>query len=306
MNWKKWLGLIVVLALVVFVGYSLVTSGQEDGEGLEVRTDQVQRSSITEEVTSQGLIQAVDQQEVVGTGLVEDLHVAEGDQVVEGDPLVDYLEMGEVTADFDGTVTQVNVEAETADSNAQQGQASILVESLDNLEVKLDLAQNDAQDISLEDPVSLDYHGQEFQGQVSYLAPAATNPGQEGQATLSGQQSSNTLEARVAFDDDQDLDPLVAGFEIDLAITVDEKDDALLAPIEAVIFDDQGQAILFKVEDGQARQVLIETGLQSDLYIEVADLVDGDLQEGDQVILSPEEGLADGDQVKVKDQKATG
>lgn len=306
MNWKKWLGLIVVLALVVFVGYSLVTSGQEDGEGPEVRTDQVQRSSISEVVTSQGLIQAVDQQEVVGTGLVQDLHVAEGDQVSEGDPLVDYLEMGEVTADFDGTVTQVNIEAETADSNAQQGQPSILVESLDNLEVKLDLSQNDAQDISLEDSVSLDYHGQEFQGQVSYLAPSASNPGQDGQAALSGQQSSNTLEARVDFDDDQDLDPLVAGFEIDLAITVDEKDDALLAPIEAVIFDDQGQAILFKVEDGQARQVLIETGLQSDLYIEVADMVDGELQEGDQVILSPEEGLADGDQVKVKDQKATG
>lgn len=295
MNWKKWLGIAAFLGLVGFVIYSIVSSNDQEDEAFSVRTATVEHSDVTEYVSTQGIIQPVNQQEVVGQGVVVEVHVEEGDSVSEGDTLVEYAEMGEITANFSGTVTAVNIEDESPDTNAQMGQPSIIVESLDQLEVKLDLSQNDAHEVSEEQPVTMNYQSTEYKGTVTYVAAKASDDSNGGSPMMpAGGGGDRTLEATVSFDDDQETESLIAGFEIDVDIEVDSSEEALVIPIEALNFDEDGNAFVFVVEDGVAKEVAIETGIQSDLVIEV---VEGDLSENDEVILSPDESLTDGSEV---------
>lgn len=296
MNWKKWLGILGAIVAVGFVIYSVALNGSEEDGTMTVRTAQLETQDIAEYVSTQGIIQPINKQEVVGQGLVIDVKVEEGDEVSEGDVLAEYAEIGEVKADFNGTVTVLNIESEGPDTNAQMGQPSIKVESLNNLEVGLDLSQNEAPDVKQDQKVTMTYDSDELHGYVSNIGATALESS-DASSTMFGGGSGNdnkTLPATVSFDDDADTENLIPGFNIDVDIKVDSSEDALVIPIEALNFDEDGNAYVFIVDDGVAKQVTIETGIQSDLVIEV---LKGDLSESDEVILSPNEELSDGDEV---------
>lgn len=294
MNWKKWLGILATIAAVGFVIYSVALNGSEEDATMTVRTAQLEKQDIAEYVSTQGVIQPISEQEVVGQGLVIDVKVEEGDEVSEGDVLAEYAEIGEVKADFNGTVTVLNIESEAPDTNAQMGQPSIKVESLNHLEVGLDLSQNEAPDVKQDQKVTMTYHSDELHGHVSNIAQAALESSDASNAMLGGGNGNKTLPATVTFDDDQDTENLIPGFDIDVDIKVDSSEDALVIPIEALNFDEDSEAYVFVVDDDVAKQVTIKTGIQSNLVIEV---LEGDLSEGDEVILSPDEKLSDGDKV---------
>ncbi len=296
MNWKKWLGILATIAAVGFVIYSVALNGSEEDATMTVRTAQLEKQDIAEYVSTEGMIQPISEQEVVGQGLVIDVKVEEGDEVSEGDVLAEYAEIGEVKADFNGTVTVLNIESEAPDTNAQMGQPSIKVESLNHLEVGLDLSQNEAPDVKQDQKVTMTYHSDELHGHVSNIAQAALESSDASSAMLRGGNGNGnkTLPATVTFDDDQDTENLIPGFDIDVDIKVDSSEDALVIPIEALNFDEDSEAYVFVVDDDVAKQVTIKTGIQSNLVIEV---LEGDLSEGDEVILSPDEKLSDGDKV---------
>src|SRR5699024_5473349 len=236
MNWKKWLGILATIAAVGFVIYSVALNGSEEDATMTVRTAQLETQDIAEYVSTQGVIQPISEQEVVGQGLVIDVKVEEGDEVSEGDVLAEYAEIGEVKADFNGTVTVLNIESEAPDTNAQMGQPSIKVESLNHLEVGLDLSQNEAPDVKQDQKVTMTYHSDELHGHVSNIAQAALESSDASNAMLGGGNGNKTLPATVTFDDDQDTENLIPGFDIDVDIKVDSSEDALVIPIEALNF----------------------------------------------------------------------
>ncbi|WP_347299874.1 hypothetical protein [Dolosigranulum savutiense] len=112
-----------------------------------------------------------------------------------------------------------------------------------------------------------------------------------------GNNGNPTLAATISFDDDQDLSALIAGFEIDLDITVNEAENTLTVPIEALQYNSDNEPFVYIIENEKARQIAIQTGIQSGTVIEVTG---GDLREGDQIILSPDDELTDGDPVTIK------
>jgi HlyD family secretion protein len=57
--------------------------------------------------------------------------------------------------------------------------------------------------------------------------------------------------------------------------------------------NDDGQWQVFAVRSGRARRVSIEVGLQNDDFVQVKD----GLQQGDVVVLAPEQDLTDGQRV---------
>lgn len=297
MNWKKWLGIVGVLALIAFIGYSVFGNNEEKDQAYVVRTAELEESDVKEFVSTQGTIDPKNTQEVVGTGIVIDVPVKEGDEVSEGDVLAEYAEMGEIKANFNGTVTEVNIEKESPDINAQVGQNSIVVESLNNLEVGLDLSQNEAHKVKVDQPVILTYQSTEYPGTVTYVAPKASDNSSSNPMAGAGG-DSRSLEATISFNDDVDTNELIAGFEIDADIEINLSEGALVLPIEALNFDDDGNPFVFVAQDGKAKQVDIQTGIQSELVIEITE---GDLAVGDTVILSPDEAMVDGDEITVED-----
>lgn len=287
MRGKKWIGLVVFLLFVGFVGYSIYQSSQEV-QTITVRTAEVEQDAITEVVVSTGIIEPSEMQEIAGQGVVTELAVSVGDTVEEGDTLVTYIDGTSFSANFDGTVTEVNVTEEEPDANAQQGQASIVLANLENLEVGIQLSRSDARVVEADQAVELNYADTLYEGTVSSIDPVATQ-----EQTQLG--SSTSLGATISFD--ADTDGLIAGFEIDADIIVDSVEDALIIPIEALNYDTENNPYVYIVEDNTVSQVMIETGIQSDARIEVTD----GLNEGDLVVLSPGEELEDGVEVELED-----
>lgn len=287
MNWKKWLGAIVLIAVLGFIGFSIWNSSQDE-QSPTVRTAEVVEDSVTEVVVSNGTIAPSETQEVLGQGIVSELNVAIGDTVEEEDTLLTYLDGTAYTANFNGTITEVNVSEEEPDNNAQQGQASIVLADLNNLEVMIQLSRSDANLVEIDQPVLLTYSNEEYQGTVSQINPVATQEQSQVGSTTS-------LGAVVTFDDQPE--GLIAGFEIDADITVASADQALIVPIEALNYDENNQSYVYTVVDQTAQRVEIETGIQSNTTIEVTN----GLSEGDQVILSPGDDVTQDTQVELED-----
>lgn len=287
MRGKKWIGLVVFLLFVGFVGYSIYQSSQED-QTITVRTSEVEQGSITEVIVANGIIEPSETQEIAGQGVVTELTVSVGDEVEEGDTLVTYVDGTTFTANFDGTVTEVNVAEEEPDMNAQQGQASIVVSNLNDLQVGLQLSRSDASVIEVDQEVELTYADNLYEGTVTSIDPVATQ-----EQTQLG--SSTSLGATITFD--SETDGLIAGFEIDADIIVDSVEEALVIPIEALNYDSDNNPYVYTVSNNEVSQVMIETGIQSDARIEVTD----GLSEGDLIVLSPGEELEDGVEVELED-----
>ncbi|PRY83529.1 efflux RND transporter periplasmic adaptor subunit [Alkalibacterium olivapovliticus] len=287
MRGKKWIGLVVFLLFVGFVGYSIYQSSQED-QTITVRTSEVEQGSITEVIVANGIIEPSETQEIAGQGVVTELTVSVGDEVEEGDTLVTYVDGTTFTANFDGTVTEVNVAEEEPDMNAQQGQASIVVSNLNDLQVGLQLSRSDASVIEVDQEVELTYADNLYEGTVTSIDPVATQ-----EQTQLG--SSTSLGATITFD--SETDGLIAGFEIDADIIVDSVEEALVIPIEALNYDSDNNPYVYTVSNNEVFQVMIETGIQSDARIEVTD----GLSEGDLIVLSPGEELEDGVEVELED-----
>lgn len=287
MRGKKWIGLVVFLLFVGFVGYSIYQSSQEY-QTITVRTSEVEQGSITEVIVANGIIEPSETQEIAGQGVVTELTVSVGDEVEEGDTLVTYVDGTTFTANFDGTVTEVNVAEEEPDMNAQQGQASIVVSNLNDLQVGLQLSRSDASVIEVDQEVELTYADNLYEGTVTSIDPVATQ-----EQTQLG--SSTSLGATITFD--SETDGLIAGFEIDADIIVDSVEEALVIPIEALNYDSDNNPYVYTVSNNEVSQVMIETGIQSDARIEVTD----GLSEGDLIVLSPGEELEDGVEVELED-----
>ncbi|WP_208560931.1 efflux RND transporter periplasmic adaptor subunit [Marinilactibacillus kalidii] len=287
MNGKKWLSVVVLIVVVGFIGFSIWNSSQDE-PNTTVRAADVVTDDVREVIASNGTIVPSASQEVLGQGIVTDVNVTVGDTVEEGDTLVTYLDGTTYTANFNGTVTEMNVAEEEPDNNAQQGQSSIVLADLDNLEVTIQLSRSDATLVSVDQPVVLTYANEEYQGKVSSIDPVAT----QEQSQVG---SSTSLGAVVTFDEKPE--GLIAGFEIDADITVASADQVLVVPIEAINYDDDNQPYVYTVVDQQAQKIAVETGIQSNTTIEITE----GLSEGDQVILSPGDEISQDVQVVIED-----
>jgi len=84
-----------------------------------------------------------------------------------------------------------------------------------------------------------------------------------------------------------------AGYEAEAEIVLIEKENTIAVGFEAVQTDEQGNKYVFVVEDNIAKRRIVETGLETDFEIEIL----SGLKEGEKYIISPPEGLMDGETV---------
>lgn len=89
------------------------------------------------------------------------------------------------------------------------------------------------------------------------------------------------------------LSPMRLGSDVDVEITVDQKENVLRVP-DLAVFEKDRKDCVYVIEGGKAVLREVETGLEGEDYIEV---VSG-LKKGDMVILSPGDDISDGVRVK--------
>ena len=286
MNWKKGIGIIIAIAVIIFIVYSVVNSNSEE-ETINVQTAKVTQETIKETLSTTGIIESTQTQAIFGQGFVQDVPVNVGDSIEEGDRLISYSDGTTQTADFSGTVTTVNAKNDQVDLSSQTGEPAIVITDLTDLQVTINLSKSDAPLVEKGQTVVLTTGEESFNGTVSHIDPvASTTTSQTGTLTA--------VKSIISFDTPPEN--LFVGFDIDVAINTNTAENVLAIPIEALLYNEDNKPYVYVVENGKAIVRQIETGIQSSTHVEVKDGLELD----DSIILSPDDTINDGTLVTSK------
>ncbi len=179
----------------------------------------------------------------------------------------------QLTAPFDGTVTQVNVTTATSSSSgSSSASTSIQVTDLNALQVSVPLAEVDVSKIQLGQDVALTFdalNGVALNGKVSQIAyVGTTTQGVVSYPVIVSLPNANASGVKV-------------GMTANVAITVDQRDNVLLVSNRAI--KTQGRNKVVQVQtatDVQAR--VVQVGLTNETQSEIL----SGLNEGDAVVIS--------------------
>ena len=180
------------------------------------------------------------------------------------------LNLAFIAAPFDGTVTQ----AEPAvGDQASTGAVAFRVDDLSHLLVDVQVSEVDINTLSIGQTAALTFDailGKEYHGEIVEVGQAGDNVQGVVNFTV-------TIELT-------DADELVKpGMTAAVNIVVQEVKDVVLVPNRAVRLVD-AERVVFVLVNGIPQQVKVELGSSSDT---MSVLIDGDLKEGDEIILNP-------------------
>jgi len=179
------------------------------------------------------------------------------------------IDSSKIIAPFDGTITDT---FSPAGQSVISGDSAIQLDNLTTMMLDISVSEVDVNNIQVGDPVSINFDalpGQAYNGLVT-------------QVGNSGIDNSGVIKFNVSItltDNDGQVKP---GFTAVNTIITDQVEDALLIPVSA-IQTLAGQKVVVVYRDGSLVVVPVSLGVTSDLY---SALVEGDLQEGDLVVVS--------------------
>ncbi len=182
------------------------------------------------------------------------------------------LDMARLTAPFGSVVTDVQVREGDV---VAPGQVAFRLDDLGQLLVDVGLSELDVAQVKVGQQATLAFDalpGRTYHGVVSETALA-------GEAARGG--GSVTFRATVRLTDaDEAIRP---GMTAAVSIRTAHLEDVLLLPLRAIRMRD-GTPVVFVLRAGQPQPVKVRLGATSDEY---AQLLDGDLHVGDQIVLNP-------------------
>jgi RND family efflux transporter MFP subunit len=179
-----------------------------------------------------------------------------------------------LTAPFKSTITSVGIKPGDQVISASN---AFRLDNLERLLVDVQVSEVDINSIQVDQPVELSFDAildKRYQGVVSQVAAV-------GDVIQGVVQFNVTVELTNA---DENVKP---GMTAAVNIIVNQVTDALLVPNRAVRIVD-GQQVVYILSNNQLQKVNVSLGASSDTESQI---VDGDLQIGDQVVLNPPQDL---------------
>jgi RND family efflux transporter MFP subunit len=179
-----------------------------------------------------------------------------------------------VSAPFKGTITEVDIKP---GDQVSPGSIAFRLDKVDRLLVDVKVSEVDINSIQVDQPVNLSFDAilnKQYKGVVSQVAPV-------GDVIQGVVEFNVTVELT---DADQNVKP---GMTAAVNIVVNQITDALLVPNRAVRIVN-GQRVVYVLSNSQVRSVKVTLGASSDSESQV---IGGDLQVGDQIVLNPPQDL---------------
>jgi len=193
------------------------------------------------------------------------------------------LQQATVVSPMDGVVLSLPVkkgqEVEVGTLLAQIGDPT-------DLQIETGINEIDAALLKVGDKVEITSSAlldKPLSGSITEISPIA-----EVVTTAQGEQTQ--VKIVIDVDTSKESALLKPGYNVDLKIILQQKDEAVLVPFEAVV-DDGTRDIVFVVgEDGMVSEREVVTGLSNELFIEIISGV----EVGEKVVLNPGEEIKDG------------
>lgn len=224
----------------------------------------------------------------------------------------DNLKRTKIFAPITGVISVMSVEQgeRVVGTTQMPGTEMFSIADFDNLEVQVDVTENVITRVSVGDTADVDidaYYGRTFKGIVTHIASSAS-----GASLLTSESVTNfTVKVRLLKSSYQDLldelhePPFKPGMSASVEIYTDKVNGGLAVPIQAVLIEEvPGKSplqIVYLFNDGIAKKVVVETGIQDAFNIHITKGLD----EGQEIITGPYSTISrlleDGDEVRRQD-----
>jgi len=205
-------------------------------------------------------------------------------QRLQVDALAEQVEKGTVTAPFDGVITAVNVKQ--GDTYLQG--VIVTVQDCSAFEIEAEIGEYDISDMKIGQKVLIKTDAtreQELEGTVVFVAPTATAAMDMMTGMSTGAATDPTYTVRIAVDTPSDR--LRLDMTASLSIIIDEHDNAMTVPYNAVQTAEDGSNFVEVVGADESLTVVpITVLMESNYYTEIA----GDVKEGDVVRVVEQKG----------------
>lgn len=196
-----------------------------------------------------------------------------------------------ITSPIDGTVTRVNTKVGRFADGGENKEPMFVIENIDRLGMEVQVGESDIGNVKVGQRVEVTadiLNGDIVSGVVERISPT----GEE----KSGGMGGRVIPVYISLD--EDCGGLIAGITAKATILVAEEDNALIVPIEAVAENENGEDIVYTVnDDGAIHIVTVKIGAEDDLNC----VITGEgIDEGTKVVLSPSPELTEGTKVLIQ------
>ncbi|NLZ54119.1 MAG: efflux RND transporter periplasmic adaptor subunit, partial [Thermoanaerobacteraceae bacterium] len=187
-----------------------------------------------------------------------------------------------IYAEFDGIVLEQKIKP---GMTVTPGTLLLRIGSLSDLQIDFGVNEYDAALIKVGQKAIITGEGfgdKTYNGEVVKIAPSAS-------VTQTSRGNETVVKAAIkVIEHDEKIKP---GFSATVEITVEEKNDAVLIPLECVTEGESGKQVMV-VKDGNISKREVKTGIENELYVEI---IQG-LGEGEEVLQNPsQDGDSTGD-----------
>ena len=199
------------------------------------------------------------------------------------------LENTEIKSAIDGTVVRVNSKVGQFADKVENDKPILSIENLEELEMEIKISEYSIGKVKLGQKVQISadiLNGKTVEGEVIKISPTGEEKG--------GGSTERVIPAAIRITDADS--GLMAGITARARIRIDQAEGAFIVPMGAVLETDEGTWI-FAVEGNRLKRIPVETGVESDVQIQVIPVEEGSLQEGMQIAASASADMADGMQV---------
>ncbi|HHV71553.1 MAG TPA: efflux RND transporter periplasmic adaptor subunit, partial [Clostridia bacterium] len=198
------------------------------------------------------------------------------------------LEKTVIISPMDGVLLNLPVKK---GQKVEVGKLLAQIGNSDNLYIETGINEVDAARLKVGDKVEITNNAlltESLQGTVEYISPIA-------EAVTTSQGEQNQVKIRITVDTGRGIDQLKPGFNVNLKIILEQKDKAIVVPLEAVVQNAKKELVYVVGQDNIVEEREVRTGLSNELFTEI---ISG-LSVGEKVILNPSEGIQNGVKVIV-------
>ena len=207
----------------------------------------------------------------------------------ELDKRKEQLENARVTSPIAGTVVRVYAKVGRFADDIENDLPMFSIENLDVLEMEIKISEYSIGKVETGQAAEITadiLDGQTAHGEVVSISPTGEEKG--------GGSTERVIPAAIRITDADS--GLMAGITARARIRIDQAEGAFIVPMGAVLETDEGTWI-FAAEGNRLKRIPVETGVESDVQIQVIPVEEGSLQEGMQIVASASADMADGMQV---------
>ncbi len=249
--------LLIIIAILIYRDIKRSNEEQEEITNTNISEVSVGTQTITKTLTTSGEISNyVSENLSLNTSYYfSEIYVEENEYVDSGENILKYTNGTYLTAPYNCVIKSINV---PSSGSIVTSSNYIEIYGTDTMCLTISIDETELNDLSIGMEAVITPNALEnktYTGTVSSINPIGTY-----------QSSGSTFTGIVTFENDGDLK---LGMSASCTITLEEAEDVISVPIEAIQTSGDQKYVIKVNENGETENVFVETGISNDSYVQI-------------------------------------